>query len=254
MDRDYDPRKIKGVFFDLFGTLFIYGDMDRAWACWFESMYGGLKQRGLTLDEESFDDECEGFFSRDFTPGPQDATCTVYEARVSNFCRRLGLQLKAKDITAVAEDSLEAWHQFLRFDEKAFAVFKALKGEKALALISNFDHPPHIASLLSQYALDRFFEQVIISSAVGIWKPDPRIFQLALDKAGLQPHEVIYVGDSEKDDVAGARAAGLYPLLIRRNNIKVRLDYTRRMPKNDAPPSAKPLGVISDLTGIFKYL
>jgi HAD superfamily hydrolase (TIGR01549 family) len=254
MDRDYDPRKIKGVFFDLYGTIFIYGDMDSAWGAWFDATYAGLKTHGLTMDEESFDEECDGFFSRDFTAGTTKRPRTVYEARTENLCRRLGLKLKAAEITAVAEAGLAAWHRYLHFDEKIFGVLKALKGEKVLALISNFDHPPHIERLMGEYALDRFFEHVIVSSAVGVWKPDPRIFRLALEKTGLQPDQVLYVGDSEKDDVAGARAAGIYPLLIRRGHKPVRLDYTRRLPQAAARQAAQPLAVISELTGIFKYL
>ena len=254
MDRDYDSRKIKGVFFDLYGTIFIYGDMDAAWAAWFEATYEGLKARGLEADVDTLDDECEGFFSRDFRPGPSQKSLTVYEARMESLCRRVGLKLKREEITSVAEAGLAAWHRYLHFDEKIFGVLKALKGEKALALISNFDHPPHIATLMDEYALGRFFEQVIVSSAVGVRKPDPAIFRLALEKMNLRPEEVIYVGDSEKDDVAGARAAGMYPLLLKRNNRLVRLDYTRRLPQAPAHQAAQPLGIISDLTGIFKYL
>lgn len=254
MDRDYDSRKIKGVFFDLYGTIFIYGDMDAAWAAWFDATYEGLKARGLEADVDTLDDECEGFFSRDFQPGPTQKSMTVYEARMESLCRRVGLKLKRAEITAVAEAGLAAWHRYLHFDEKIFGVLKALKGQKALALISNFDHPPHIDKLMEDYALGRFFEQVIVSSAVGVWKPDPGIFKLALEKTGLKPGEVMYVGDSEKDDVAGARAAGMYPLLIRRGNQPVRLDYTRRMPQPEARQAAQPLAVISELTGIFKYL
>ena len=254
MDRTYNPAAVRGVFFDLYGTIFIYGDMDSAWAAWFDATYEQLKTHGLKMDVESFDDECEGFFSRDFQPGPKQKSITVYEARMENLCRRVGLKLKPEDITAAAEAGLAAWHRFLHFDEKIFGVLKALKGEKALVLISNFDHPPHIRRLMDEYALDRFFEHVIVSSAVGVWKPDPEIFRLGLEKTGLKPEQVLYVGDSEKDDVAGARAAGMYPLLIRRNNQPVRLDYTRRMPQPPARQAAQPLAVISELTGIFKYL
>jgi FMN phosphatase YigB (HAD superfamily) len=44
---------------------------------------------------------------------------------------------------------------------------------------------------------------------VGCYKPAPDIFARALDRLGLAPSEVLHVGDSDVDDVAGARAAGL---------------------------------------------
>jgi putative hydrolase of the HAD superfamily len=55
---------------------------------------------------------------------------------------------------------------------------------------------------------------VIDSGEVGVLKPDPRIFAIALDAMGLQPDEVWYVGDMPGIDVVGARAAGIRPLVI----------------------------------------
>jgi putative hydrolase of the HAD superfamily len=56
---------------------------------------------------------------------------------------------------------------------------------------------------------------VIDSGVVGIAKPDPRIFDFALDHfEGVARDRVGYVGDTVTMDVAGARAAGLYPILV----------------------------------------
>jgi putative hydrolase of the HAD superfamily len=55
---------------------------------------------------------------------------------------------------------------------------------------------------------------VIDSGEVGVLKPDPRIFVIALDAMGLQPKDVWYVGDMPGIDVVGARAAGIEPLVI----------------------------------------
>ncbi|HKB30211.1 MAG TPA: HAD-IA family hydrolase [Streptosporangiaceae bacterium] len=53
---------------------------------------------------------------------------------------------------------------------------------------------------------------VIDSAAVGVSKPDPRIFHLALDALGSRPEHAIHVGDSLRADVEGARAAGIRPV------------------------------------------
>jgi putative hydrolase of the HAD superfamily len=55
---------------------------------------------------------------------------------------------------------------------------------------------------------------VIDSGEVGINKPDPRIFTIALDALGVEPHEAWYLGDMPGIDVVGARAAGLRPFII----------------------------------------
>ena len=51
----------------------------------------------------------------------------------------------------------------------------------------------------------------------GIEKPDPRIFKIALEKAGCEPHEMLHVGDSLETDVAGAKAAGVSSVWLDRN-------------------------------------
>lgn len=55
---------------------------------------------------------------------------------------------------------------------------------------------------------------VVDSHVVGIEKPDPRIFAIALDALGLDATGAIYVGDTVRFDVVGARAAGLAPVHV----------------------------------------
>jgi putative hydrolase of the HAD superfamily len=56
------------------------------------------------------------------------------------------------------------------------------------------------------------FEFIIASSEYGIRKPNPMIFELALQKANLQPSDVWYCGDNIKADVYGSRNAGIFPV------------------------------------------
>jgi putative hydrolase of the HAD superfamily len=53
---------------------------------------------------------------------------------------------------------------------------------------------------------------VIDSTVVGVAKPDPRIFEIALELAGADPGATVHVGDALVNDVAGARAAGITPI------------------------------------------
>lgn len=81
-----------------------------------------------------------------------------------------------------------------------------------LGVISNADG--RVEGLLTELGLRSHFEVVIDSGDVGVEKPDPRIFRLALERMGVEPHEAAYVGDVYEIDVVGARAAGLRPFLI----------------------------------------
>ena len=55
---------------------------------------------------------------------------------------------------------------------------------------------------------------VVDSTVVGVSKPDPRIFDIALDALGVAPEDAWYAGDTPAFDVVGARAAGLRPFLV----------------------------------------
>lgn len=64
--------------------------------------------------------------------------------------------------------------------------------------------------------LHKKFQIVVISSEVGMAKPDPRIFKMACAALSVQPQEALYVGDLYDLDVQGAQNAGLIPIWLRR--------------------------------------
>lgn len=55
-------------------------------------------------------------------------------------------------------------------------------------------------------------ETILDSEVVGFNKPDPRFFQLALDRLGARPEQAIHVGDTVRADVHGAESAGIRAL------------------------------------------
>lgn len=75
------------------------------------------------------------------------------------------------------------------------------------AVVSNSDGS--VAASLATAGIGEVLEFVLDSEVVGVKKPDPEIFRLAVERLGLDPGRVWYVGDSEFHDVGGARAAGL---------------------------------------------
>jgi HAD superfamily hydrolase (TIGR01549 family) len=81
----------------------------------------------------------------------------------------------------------------------------------ALGIVSNADG--RLESSFAQAGLTEHFDFFIDSFVVGVEKPDPAIFHLALDRAGIPPHEAAHVGDIYTVDVLGARRAGLLPIL-----------------------------------------
>jgi putative hydrolase of the HAD superfamily len=57
---------------------------------------------------------------------------------------------------------------------------------------------------------------VIVSAIVGAVKPDPRIFHIAIEEAGVPPSKILYVGDNVVDDIEGANNVGIDAVLINR--------------------------------------
>ncbi len=84
-----------------------------------------------------------------------------------------------------------------------------------LGVVSNFDS--RLETILVGFGLYEKFEVVVVSGRAGAAKPDPRIFHHALDRLGLGPDEVLHIGDSEREDLGGATAAGLRALRIDRS-------------------------------------
>ena len=207
---------IRGVFFDLYGTLLVYGDMKKAWADWLHQFYISVTDLGLTLSEEEFAKKCDRFFGK-AEPSFCEENLTVFEKRIKSFCTSLEIKVCDKDVTSIADLTAGKWQESIKLDQDAVPVLKELKKSKVIGLVSNFDHPPHVHRYLSEYGLDHLFETIIISGEVGVKKPDPDIFKPAFEATGLMPSEVVYVGDADVD-VKAANAAGMMPLLIKRQD------------------------------------
>jgi len=64
----------------------------------------------------------------------------------------------------------------------------------------------------SQFA--GLFDAEIFSNAIGLSKPDPRIYLACCEQLGVEPREAVFVGDGANDELEGARRVGLHPILI----------------------------------------
>lgn len=97
-------------------------------------------------------------------------------------------------------------------------VYATLDGFRArgvpMGVLSNWDH--RLTPLLDRLGLSPYFQLQIVSALEGVEKPDPRIFQLALERVGLRPDQVMYVGDHAHLDLDPARALGIQAYLIDR--------------------------------------
>jgi HAD superfamily hydrolase (TIGR01509 family) len=86
-------------------------------------------------------------------------------------------------------------------------ILERLQRRVALGVVSNFYG--NVGRILDEVGLAPVLTTVVDSNRVGVSKPDPAIFALAVRALGCRPDEVLYVGDSFEKDVIGAHAAGL---------------------------------------------
>ncbi len=94
---------------------------------------------------------------------------------------------------------------------ETLGVLNALDGIPS-AIVSNADHE-HIAA----WTFTLPVQFILISETVKAYKPHRLMFQRAVEHLGVQPHEVLHVGDSDVDDVQGAKAAGLQVAWVNRD-------------------------------------
>jgi len=121
------------------------------------------------------------------------------------------------DDSAAAVRELRAYHAEHNLWESVPAdVVPALERLSALALklvvVSNANGVLHRA--FDRLGLTRYFHCICDSFVDGVEKPDPRFFQIALDRAGAAADSTMHVGDLYYVDLAGARNSGIRPMLI----------------------------------------
>jgi putative hydrolase of the HAD superfamily len=73
-----------------------------------------------------------------------------------------------------------------------------------------------VETLWPQSDLAGLFDAEVFSNAVGLTKPDPRIYLHCCELLGVAPHEAVFVGDGANDELAGARRVGMKAILIHR--------------------------------------
>jgi putative hydrolase of the HAD superfamily len=96
---------------------------------------------------------------------------------------------------------------------EAFETLKALKDRGfTVGLVSNRTHPAQ--EELEELGLLAYLDFAYVAAEVDAWKPNPRIFDRALEITGSPAGRMIYIGDNYYADIAGARRAGIQPVLI----------------------------------------
>lgn len=137
------------------------------------------------------------------------------------YCAALGVpdaqRAEAIEHLEAAFSSMAAWSAPVDGARDGLAAIVATG--VAVGIVSNSDGT--VAALLREREIAQVgpgpgveVRCIIDSGEVGVEKPDPRIFRIALDALGVDADETWYVGDTPGIDVVGARRAGVHPIVI----------------------------------------
>ena len=118
-----------------------------------------------------------------------------------------------------------------------------------LGAISNTSDDANVQFLIDKARLRPFFEIILTSAAVGIRKPNPRIFQIALDHWGSQPHQAVMVGDTLGADILGAANSGIRSIWITR-----RADTPANRAHRDTIRPDYTIQVLTELPGLLESI
>ena len=97
-------------------------------------------------------------------------------------------------------------------DREILEFLRSLRPDYFVGLISNAW--PDLRDYIARQKFDDAFDQMVISGEVGVMKPEPRIYQIALEQAGVNPDEAVFVDDFF-ENVEGCRAVGMHGIHFR---------------------------------------
>jgi putative hydrolase of the HAD superfamily len=145
----------------------------------------------------------------------RDADSLAALRRASAEAMRPELGPAADAPADVLTDALLAALRFEAFPDAAPALRALRAAGVRLVVVSNWD--ASLRERLAETGLAALLDGVVASAPFGAAKPDPAIFARGLELAGADAAAAWHVGDSEREDVDGARAAGVAPILLRRD-------------------------------------
>ena len=130
---------------------------------------------------------------------------------------RIELQwLREHEVVQLADDAADRVAQFVadhcdrlaasHVSESATVLAELARRGYPMVLVTNFYG--NIAAVLRAYGVDHFFPTIVESAVVGVRKPDPAIWQLGVEAAGVAPQQCVAIGDSYGKDIAPAHSLG----------------------------------------------
>ena len=103
------------------------------------------------------------------------------------------------------------YHADEAINKRVLKLIHRFHGRYRLAILSN--SPAGLARWLAEWKIGNLFDSIFCSGEEGIAKPDPRVFQVTLDRLGVRPEEAVFIDDTQRH-VEAARGLGMHGIVF----------------------------------------
>lgn len=206
-------KTLTDIFFDLDHTLW---DFDRNSRSAFQRVF---QNHQLSLDLDAFLKHYEPINHRYWKLFREDSVTKeeLRRGRLIETFDYFGIQFSMEEIDALAHSYIVELPGDNHLLEGAIEVLDYLQQRYRLHIITNgFKEVQHLK--LKRSRIDKFFKTITTSEEVGVKKPNPLIFQEALNRAVVTSDKTLMIGDSLEADVEGANKAGMKTIFFNHRN------------------------------------
>lgn len=204
----------KGIILDYGGTI------DSRGTHWSEVIWQAYQNAGINIDKAEFRNsyvtaERELARVRHILPHHNFHDLMLIKMRIelADLISRGLLPASFPLQDKAAETALSCYQAARQCIDEARPTLDWLHQRYPMVLVSNFYG--NVESVLQDFSLRHYFRQIIESAVVGVRKPDPRIFALGVQALGMQPDQVLVIGDSFRKDIQPALTLGCRVLWLK---------------------------------------
>ena len=213
--------QIDTVFFDLGYTLVYFtGDFAQKAVESYTVLANALIREGCNLDVIKFAERFQDLVTQYYHDREKD----LRERPIDQFVRKV---LREADQNHISDEKVRAalnemyavTEECWRIEEDTHSTLKELlRFGCHLGIITNAADARDVARIIDDHDLRGYFETIVISADLGIRKPDPRIFEVAMQRTGSSPESSVMVGDTLGADILGAHRTGMKGIWITRRS------------------------------------
>jgi putative hydrolase of the HAD superfamily len=218
----------KAVFFDLYQTLIHYQPSQEELEAaalknlGIEITAAALRHPILTANEYIYNQIAK----KPLSQRSREEVMALYSEYQRVVLKEAGIEGDEKVVMRLLGMMQQAKMDLVLFDDVMPALDDLKKRNLLMGLISNIEQD--MTATLDKLGLSSKLDIIVTSQDAGFAKPKPEIFKYALDKAGVQPDDAVYIGDQYQVDIIGAKGAGMQGVLIDRDNYyKEKLDCVK---------------------------